>query len=205
MTAKMWIEAFGYLGSALVVVSMLMTSVVRLRIINLTGSVIFAIYALIIQSYPTALMNFFLVGINIYHLAKLKGTKKTYDLIETAGKDGYLRFLVDSYREDILGIFPGTRLDDTSYDLSYLVCCEGNPAGLFFGNRGKDGEIDVALDYATPIYRDASVGGFLYGKLAEKGFKSLVWRGNTEKHSDYLAKTGFVKREDGAYVKSLAG
>ena len=203
MTAKMWIELFGYFGSALVVVSMLMTSVVRLRIINLTGSVIFAIYALIIQSYPTALMNFFLVGINIYHLIKLKGSKRTYDLIETARNEGYVEFLVKSYRDDILSIFPGTRLDETDYDLSYVVSCEGNPAGLFFGNRGEDGEIDVALDYATPIYRDASVGQFLYEKLAEKGFKTLIWRGNDAKHSEYLAKTGFEKRGEDCYVKQL--
>ena len=71
MNTKMMIELFGYLGSALVVVSMLMTSVMKLRIINTVGSVIFMIYALIIRSYPTALMNLFLVGINIYHMLKL--------------------------------------------------------------------------------------------------------------------------------------
>ena len=60
------IELIGYFGSALVLVSMLMTSVVRLRLINLTGSVIFAVYALIIRSYPTALMNIALAGINIF-------------------------------------------------------------------------------------------------------------------------------------------
>ena len=42
-------ELIGYFGSALVVISMLMTSVVRLRIINLIGSVIFTCYALIIR------------------------------------------------------------------------------------------------------------------------------------------------------------
>ena len=66
MDKALLIELFGYLGSILVVVSMLMTSVMRLRIINTIGSIIFAIYALIIRSYPTAFMNFFLVGINIY-------------------------------------------------------------------------------------------------------------------------------------------
>ena len=78
MNGSFWIELIGYIGSTLVVVSMLMSSVVRLRIINTTGSVIFAIYALIIRSYPTALMNFFLVGINIYQMIRLTNKKNNY-------------------------------------------------------------------------------------------------------------------------------
>ena len=37
MTPSMYIEAIGYLGSALVVVSMLMSSVIKLRVINTIG------------------------------------------------------------------------------------------------------------------------------------------------------------------------
>ena len=64
MTKEMIIEAVGYLGSFLVLVSFLMTSVVKLRIVNTIGSLIFMIYALIIKSYPTAVMNACLVLIN---------------------------------------------------------------------------------------------------------------------------------------------
>ena len=56
MTTQMIFELIGYLGSVLVIVSMLMTSVVKLRVINTIGSVIFAVYALLIHSYPTAAM-----------------------------------------------------------------------------------------------------------------------------------------------------
>ena len=82
------IELIGYLGSALVVASMLMSSVVKLRVINTIGSGIFAAYALMIHSYPTALMNACLVGINLYNLAKLTRKERSYDLVEGAqGKD----------------------------------------------------------------------------------------------------------------------
>lgn len=74
MSSGMMIEMIGYLGSVLVVVAMLMSSVVKLRIINTIGASIFAVYALIIQSYPTALMNICLVVINIYNLMKLMKT-----------------------------------------------------------------------------------------------------------------------------------
>ena len=65
-------EIIGYTGSALVVISMLMTSIIRLRVINLIGSLIFTVYALLIRSYPTAAMNVFLVGINVWHLIHLQ-------------------------------------------------------------------------------------------------------------------------------------
>lgn len=57
MRAAMIIEMAGYLGSVLVIVSMLMTSVRKLRVVNAVGAGIFTIYALLIQSYPTALMK----------------------------------------------------------------------------------------------------------------------------------------------------
>ena len=58
MDSSAIIEAVGYLGSALVLVSFLMSSVVKLRVVNTVGSLIFTVYALIIRSYPTAVMNF---------------------------------------------------------------------------------------------------------------------------------------------------
>ena len=45
-----FIETIGYLGSSLVLVSFLMASVAKLRIVNSVGSVIFTIYAFIIHS-----------------------------------------------------------------------------------------------------------------------------------------------------------
>lgn len=76
MNSSMLIEIMGYFGSILVVVSMLMTSVIKLRVVNTIGAGIFAVYALIICSYPTALMNTCLVIINIYNLVKLLKNEK---------------------------------------------------------------------------------------------------------------------------------
>ena len=71
MTIEIILELIGYLGSLLVIVSMLMTSVVKLRVINTVGSVIFCGYALAIHSYPTAAMQVCLIIINIINLYKL--------------------------------------------------------------------------------------------------------------------------------------
>ena len=70
MDTHMIVELIGYFSSLLVLVSFLMTSVIRLRIVNSVGAIIFTVYATIIGSYPTALINLCLVGINMYNLYK---------------------------------------------------------------------------------------------------------------------------------------
>ncbi len=69
------IEALGYLGTALVIISMLMTSVVRLRIINMCGALISAVYAIIISAWPVALLNIILTVIQILQLYRIKKGK----------------------------------------------------------------------------------------------------------------------------------
>lgn len=170
------IEMLGYLGSALVVASMLMSSVVKLRVINTIGSGIFAAYALIIHSYPTALMNVCLVGINVYNLIQLNRKEQNYELVDGVAEDGLLRYLLDYYREDILTYFPDFSADNAA-NRAYIVCCNGNPAGVLLGNDGGQGTLQVLLDYSTPTYRDCSIGAYLYSKLPSKGVRTLVFGG----------------------------
>ncbi len=203
MNWKTVVELIGYLGSALVVVSMLMTSVVRLRIINLMGSAIFTVYALLIQSYPTAAMNLFLVGINIYHLVRLLKAQKHYDLIAVDADNSYVAYLLEKNRDDIRAWFPEFALPKGRDVVAYLVCCDSNPAGLFLGRDEGNGRIDVLLDYATPVYRDTTVGRYLHGKLARAGYRSLSFRGNAPGHVGYMEKVGYLKSDRCEYILDL--
>lgn len=74
---NIYLELFGYLGTALVLLSMMMTSVVKLRIINMTGSVISAIYAALSNTWPVVLLNLGLIIINTVQLLRLKRRSKT--------------------------------------------------------------------------------------------------------------------------------
>ena len=67
---NLYLEIFGYVGTALVVLSMTMTSVTRLRLLNTLGSAMGAAYALIGGVYPMALMNLCLIGIHLYRLLR---------------------------------------------------------------------------------------------------------------------------------------
>lgn len=203
MNTKLLIELFGYLGSILVVISMLMTSVKRLRIINTTGSVIFAIYALIIRSYPTAFMNFCLVAINLYQLYQLGKKERHFRLLPGEASTGMVYHLLNYYHKDIQHFFPeADPAEGVACDVAYLVACDAVPAGLFLGSREEDGTVDVLLDYSLPAYRDCSVGEFLYAHLPEQGVRRLKFKGKSVDHESYLLKMGFTKTEDG-FVREL--
>ncbi len=203
MDTKMIIEIIGYIGSALVLVSMLMTSVVRLRIINLTGSIIFAGYALAIRSYPTAVMNIALAGVNIYHLIKIFREQKVYTLVKTDIEDGYFSHLLKDADSDIRSIFPEYGSISMHPDITYLITCESVPACLFMGEITDPGRVRVLLDYAMPAYRDTTVGRYLNKCLAAEGYKTLVFDQSAEKHVSYLEKTGYRMSNDNVYELDL--
>lgn len=204
----MLIELVGYLGSVLVVVSMLMSSVVKLRVINTVGSCISGTYALVIHSYPLALMNLCLIVINLYNLAKLLKSEQHYDLIDAKTDDAYFTYFLSHYQQDILNFFPeaGSILTKPAASLNtrtaFIVCCDATPAGILLGTMQENGTFSVTLDYTTPMYRDCSAGKFLYARLPEKGIRTLTYTGNSDKHVPYLQKMGFQK-ENNAYVKHL--
>ena len=75
---NVYLEIFGYVGTALVILSMMMTSVTRLRILNICGSVMSGIYALCGGAYPILLLNLCLIGINLFHLIR-DLRKRAYD------------------------------------------------------------------------------------------------------------------------------
>ena len=67
---NIYVEIFGYIGTALVIISMMMTSLTRLRILNISGALISFVYALICSVYPVALLNGALSAINGIQLTK---------------------------------------------------------------------------------------------------------------------------------------
>ena len=199
MNSSTLIEAFGYLGSALVLVSFLMSSVVKLRIVNTIGSTIFAIYALIIRSYPTAVMNLCLVLINLRFLWKLRRQDPSYRMLTMKPEESYVQDFLKTCAADIKRFFPERRPEDMQPNRAYMVFHDAEPAGILLG-REEDGVLNVALDYSTPAYRDCSVGAFMLEKLP----RPLCLRyGDAEaEHLPYLKEMGFTEK-DGVWEKQL--
>lgn len=202
MTTQTILELVGYFASLLVLISLLMVSALKLRIINGIGSFIFAIYALLIRSYPTAVMNFCLVLIDIYFLATLLRPKQLFSYKKAGAKESTVEYLLEYYREDILHYFQDFDSNIHDDQVIYLVFAGAIPAGVFVANQAEDGMLRVLLDYATPDYRDCSVSTYLYGELAKNGVNQLITHSTTAAHTQYLLKMGYAK-DGNVFVKTL--
>ena len=60
-----FIEWVGYAASIMIAISLLMTDILKLRIINSIGCVLFVIYA-----YPVGVINAFIFLVNIFYIFK---------------------------------------------------------------------------------------------------------------------------------------
>jgi len=67
-----WVEWIGYAAMATVLVSFLMKSVNKLRIVNSFGCLLFVFYGVALQpmSMPIIITNIAIFGINIYYILK---------------------------------------------------------------------------------------------------------------------------------------
>lgn len=199
MNSNLIWELIGYAGSALVLVSLLMSSIYKLRVLNALGSLIFCVYAFKIHSIPTAIMNICLVGIDVYYLIRLLSPQqKTFSCIEVSRNDATVKYLLEHFSEDIVKYFDSNSIE--AADMVMLVYDNETIAGLLAGANEGDG-LRIILDYSTPQYRDCKVALYLYEKLAGS-YKRLVYAGSNEKHIPFCLKMGYVLR-DGCYVKEL--
>lgn len=73
---NVYLEIFGYMGTLLILISMMMSSVKKLRIINICGSFISMVYALLCNTYPIVFLNLGLIIINVIQIYKLYSLKK---------------------------------------------------------------------------------------------------------------------------------
>ena len=65
-----WIEFIGYIGAALVVISFLVSSKVRIiRFINMLGALVFIVYGVLLNmNLPIIIPNAFITCIQLYYL-----------------------------------------------------------------------------------------------------------------------------------------
>ncbi|MCF7560428.1 uroporphyrinogen decarboxylase [Sabulilitoribacter multivorans] len=69
-----YVEWIGYLAMATVLISFLMKSVVKLRIVNSFGCLLFVVYGFVLTpiSKPIIITNLAILGINLYYLTRKK-------------------------------------------------------------------------------------------------------------------------------------
>ncbi len=201
MNVSTIIELVGYTGSLLVIISMLMTSLTKLRVVNSIGCIVFATYALIIKSYPTAAMQACLLIINCIGLYNLSKNKKQYSITELKNGDSYINFFIESYKNDIEKFFPkvggfsATSVSDDKAKI-FMTVTGSTTVGIMLARKVTDDTLEIDLDYTVPAYRDCSAGKFLFEYLEEKGWKKLLAKNDVAEHKEYLNKMGFKAQGD---------
>ncbi|HKI68093.1 MAG TPA: hypothetical protein VKA67_00780, partial [Verrucomicrobiae bacterium] len=81
MEHRFILELVGYVASALIAISLMMSSILRLRLINLMGAATFAIYGLLIRAYSVAVLNGLVVLVNAYHLLRMLRAKEFFQIL----------------------------------------------------------------------------------------------------------------------------
>lgn len=198
---NLYLELFGYIGTALVLLSMMMTSVVKLRWFNTAGSLISMTYALICNTWPVVLLNFGLIVINVIQLIRLRNNKVHFDVVAVKADDATLQYFLDYNREEIQSIFPEFSLAAGPDTVSYMVFAGTEAVGAMVAKR-QDTQLQVQLDFATPKYRDCAVAVRLIAQLKQWGITRLTVALATQSHAQYLKKMGFAQK-DGQWVKAL--
>lgn len=209
MDLAMAYEIIGYIASVLVAISLMMSSILKLRVINLIGAAFFTLYGLLIGAYPVAAVNFIIVLIDLYYLYQIFATDEYFVLLEVPSDSEYLKYFLNFYEQEIKKFFPKFAYTPSERQFVFFVLRDLVSAGLFIGEVRDEDSLFVKLDFVIPGYRDFKIGKFVYAEKAdffkEKGFRKLYAEAEDKKHNDYLQRIGFtpIGSTDGVTSYSL--
>lgn len=186
----------GYVGSALVVTSLAMRSILKLRLIGLAGAVTFVIYGYLIDAWPIVWTNVVIVLIHLHFLREIRKTDEYFKVLPVRTVSNYLRYFLDHFAKDIERAWPGFGYEPAEDTLTLFILRDLVPAGLFVADVLDDDTLELKLDYAIPGYRDFKIGRYLYAGhvLRDLGYSAIVAHTQGDRAADYLAKMGFEQR-----------
>lgn len=200
MDSRAWLELIGYASSALIAVSLMMSSILRLRLINLAGSAAFATYGLLIHAYPVAVLNGIIVLVNGFFLVKMLRAKEYFQLLPLKPESDYLKYFLGFYERDIRRILPEFMYRPVANQVTLFILRDCAPVGVFIAEQKSDGVLQVVIDFVIPHYRDLKIGKFLFIEKAEffreRGIKEIVIAPRTKEFGAYLVQVGFEPQQE---------
>jgi len=203
-------EIIGYIASALVAVSLMMRSILRLRLLNMLGAMAFATYGLLIYAYPVALVNSTIALINIYYLRDIFTKKEFFTLLEVQPESEYLISFLNFYSEQIRQFIPLFKFEMEKRPFVFFVLRDMIPAGAFIGERYNDSTLLVDLDFVIPGFRDFKIGKYIFSEnkdfFQERGIRRVCTESGNEAHERYLERMGFapMHTDDGRRMFALS-
>lgn len=189
------LEWVGYIASLIVLVSLLMSSIKRLRWINLIGAAAFAVYGFLIDAPPVGFMNAGIVIINIYYLVQIYNKKDYFKLLKMNQSTEYFKYFMSFHKNNMSAFMKvAENLDDPKYNKLFILR-DMVPAGVVVSRVVDEHTLEIIIDYVVPAYRDFKVGKFLYDNQKDffisQGYTKLISNPINEKHQAYFTKMGF--------------
>lgn len=201
------LHIIGYVASIFIAISMTMSSFVKFRIINLIGATLFFTYGMLIGALPVALLNAFIISVDIYYLYRIFSKKEAFDIMWVRNDNKYLKRFIEFYGDDIHHFFPDFRFDPEKNTHSFFILRNMAVAGVFLGRRENQNILFVGLDYVIKEFRDYKNGKFIFHRLQDKiiedGFDKIITKGHNKHHQKYLRKLGFIEKSDGQFEMQL--
>ena len=187
-------ELVGYGASILVVISLSMTSVVRLRMISLAGSAAFVVYGALIESVPILATNAAIACLNIWFLwRELRGGRDLGAIIVPTDSPFLLDFL-HHHADEIEGFQPDSDPSELA-GFAMVLTRDGLPAGVVLGDQAGT-TLDITIDFVLRAYRDSRLGRWLYGPGARvfkpAGIELITTTASSDAHRSYLDRVGFT-------------
>ena len=195
----------------LLVWSLLQARVLRLRAINLLGSLVLIGYNGALRVWPMVGLNVTLALINVWYLRRLLMSRHdaaAYEVVEVGTDDEFLAHVLRVYAADIARFNPGFRAaagGTGTGRCAFLVLLGDEVLGVVLVRDAGDGVAQVELDYVTRRFRDFMPGEFVYRRshlFTDRGFRRIVTPPGMV--SPYYPRLGF-RRTGEAYTLDLAG
>jgi hypothetical protein len=202
-----WLDVTGWLGSALLVYSVMQARVLRFRVLNLAACVVLIVFNAALEIWPMVAMNIALCLINAWHIRALIGTRDdeaSYAVLEVGGQDEYLRHVLRVHEADIRRFQPDLVWDGAAQDNHAFVVQRGDETVGVVLLHLQGATATVLLDYVTPRYRDFSPGRFVWrssGVLADRGITEVVT--SPTMVGAYYERLGFEPNPDGSFRLTL--
>jgi len=190
----------GYAASVIIAVSMTMSSIVKFRMINLAGAAIFCVYGILIGAIPVAVLNGFIVLVDIYYLVNIFSQKEVFEKMRVRNDNKYIKRFLEFYHDDIQRFSPGFEHKPELNTYSFLILRNMAVAGILLARREQGEILHILLDYVKAEYRDFKNGKFIFHRLKDEmirdGFTRVVTQSHTPRHKKYLKKLGFKQVND---------
>lgn len=194
----MW-EVFGWTGSVLVVLSLMIPSVRKFRVLNLIGSLIATIYNAYFGIWPYAVMNGSIVLINVYWLWRLsqegETEEKGYSVVAASVDDPIVQRFISRNSADISKSYPTFTAEALDGTHVRLVMHDEEVVGLFALRPAINGVSNIVVDYVTERFRDFGPGAYVYSSknlFDDVAADTLIFPANHTTDPHYFKKQGFI-------------